>query len=389
MPRGSKPGERRGGRQKGTPNKKTALRNAALGAAAADPNLSPLDYLLSVMGDDALVLETRVTAAREALPYFHSKPQETTPRQRYGRPAPNDSGGGGSQRSIKIGIFTGGAHSAETKPQTGSTADPPLAGQPREHEAANVPAQRTMTPLEFLLGVMRNPDTAANLRLRIASLVTRYVHPRHIADGAAKIEVNDPTGFSIDPPLARELRDAKRRYDFLWTTSVSQPEHFKREGAGLRARIEEIELSLECPCPSLYGKKERKADHERLQALSRIRYSGLKLSAHEDVEEAWLTARLASWETIPDGAAQTRLRALDTRRWWEDSRNREPLTAGEKAEFRALRTLYASHRDDQDDLPSIRDLSMRRMTQAHMELRFKNYPLVETMRPPDRQAARG
>jgi hypothetical protein len=105
MPRGSKPGERRGGRQKGTPNKKTALRNAALSAAAADPNLSPLDYLLSVMGDDALVLETRVTAAREALPYFHSKSQETAPRQRYGLPAPNDSGGGGSQRSIKIGIF--------------------------------------------------------------------------------------------------------------------------------------------------------------------------------------------------------------------------------------------------------------------------------------------
>ena len=35
MPRGSKPGERRGGRQRGTPNKKTALKNAALAAAAA------------------------------------------------------------------------------------------------------------------------------------------------------------------------------------------------------------------------------------------------------------------------------------------------------------------------------------------------------------------
>jgi hypothetical protein len=30
MPRGSKPGERRGGRQRATPNKKTALTNAAL-----------------------------------------------------------------------------------------------------------------------------------------------------------------------------------------------------------------------------------------------------------------------------------------------------------------------------------------------------------------------
>jgi hypothetical protein len=385
MPRGSKPGERRGGRQKGTPNKKTALRNAALGAAAADPNLSPLDYLLSVMGDDALALETRVTAAREALPYFHSKPQETTPRQRYGRPAPNDSGGGGSQRSIDIRVFKGGSDSAQTKTRTESTDDPTKTCELPKHGSANKP---TMTPLEFLLGVMRNPDTAANLRLRIASLLTRYVHPRHIADGVAKIAVNDPTGFSIDPALARELRDAKRRYDLLWTTSVSQPENFKREGAGLRARIEEIELSLECPCPSLYGKKERKADHERLQALSRIRYSGLKLSAHEDVEEAWLTARMASWGTIPDGAAQTRLRELDTRQW-EAPRNPEPLTAGEKAEFRALRTLYASHGDDPDDSPFILHGNMRNIRQAHMELYFAKYPIVETVRPPGRQAAWG
>lgn len=49
MPRGSKPGERRGGRQRGTPNKKTALRNAALAAAAANPEILPLEFLL---GDD-------------------------------------------------------------------------------------------------------------------------------------------------------------------------------------------------------------------------------------------------------------------------------------------------------------------------------------------------
>ena len=46
MPRGSKPGERRGGRQRGTPNKSTVLKNAATAAAANDPNLSPLDFLL-------------------------------------------------------------------------------------------------------------------------------------------------------------------------------------------------------------------------------------------------------------------------------------------------------------------------------------------------------
>ena len=97
MPRGSRPGERRGGRQKGTPNKKTTLRNAALSAAAADPNLSPLDYLLNVMREQTLSLETRVAAAREALPYFHSKPQESAARQatpgRYGNASFNGNSG--------------------------------------------------------------------------------------------------------------------------------------------------------------------------------------------------------------------------------------------------------------------------------------------------------
>jgi hypothetical protein len=48
MPRGSGPGERRGGRQRGTPNKKTALRNAAITAAAANPNMTPLDFLMTI-----------------------------------------------------------------------------------------------------------------------------------------------------------------------------------------------------------------------------------------------------------------------------------------------------------------------------------------------------
>ena len=49
MPRGSKPGERRGGRQRGTPNKSTLLKHAAIKAAATDPNLSPLEFLLKFM----------------------------------------------------------------------------------------------------------------------------------------------------------------------------------------------------------------------------------------------------------------------------------------------------------------------------------------------------
>jgi hypothetical protein len=75
MPRGSKPGERRGGREPGTPNKKTALVNAAFDAATSNPDLSPLDFLLEVMRDSSLLPDWRIKAALAALPYVHTKPE--------------------------------------------------------------------------------------------------------------------------------------------------------------------------------------------------------------------------------------------------------------------------------------------------------------------------
>src|ERR1700757_3866137 len=73
MPRGSKPGERRGGRQKGTPNKSTALKKAALSAAAADPTMTPLQFLLGIMRDPKAPTELRVQVARTAAPLVHGK----------------------------------------------------------------------------------------------------------------------------------------------------------------------------------------------------------------------------------------------------------------------------------------------------------------------------
>src|SRR6516162_9490335 len=77
MPRGSRPGERRGGRQPGTPNKKTALVNAAFNAATSNPELSPLDFLLEVMRDSSIPPDWRIKAALAALPYVHSKPERS------------------------------------------------------------------------------------------------------------------------------------------------------------------------------------------------------------------------------------------------------------------------------------------------------------------------
>ena len=79
MPRGSKPGERRGGRQHGTLNKKTALRNAALAAAAANPEISPLVFLLGIMRDPNVSSELRFKAAQTTLPFAHPKPGSARP----------------------------------------------------------------------------------------------------------------------------------------------------------------------------------------------------------------------------------------------------------------------------------------------------------------------
>ena len=69
MPRGSKPGERRGGRTKGVPNKRTAETVAKVEASG----LMPLDYMLSVLRDPGAPVEQRMDAAHKAAPYVHAR----------------------------------------------------------------------------------------------------------------------------------------------------------------------------------------------------------------------------------------------------------------------------------------------------------------------------
>jgi hypothetical protein len=67
--RGSKPGERRGGRQKGTPNKATAAKVAEVAASG----LVPLDFMLRVMRDENEDMGRRLDMAKAAAPYVHAK----------------------------------------------------------------------------------------------------------------------------------------------------------------------------------------------------------------------------------------------------------------------------------------------------------------------------
>jgi hypothetical protein len=69
--RGSKPGERRGGRVKGVPNKKTAAVLAAVEASGE----TPLQYMLRVMRDPKAEPARRDDMAKAAGSYVHPKLQ--------------------------------------------------------------------------------------------------------------------------------------------------------------------------------------------------------------------------------------------------------------------------------------------------------------------------
>ena len=81
---GSKRGERRGGRQKGTPNKITAKREAEIAASG----LTPLHYMLGIVRAEAppglnasvaIARETlRFEASKAAAPYCHPRLQAVT-----------------------------------------------------------------------------------------------------------------------------------------------------------------------------------------------------------------------------------------------------------------------------------------------------------------------
>lgn len=67
--KGSAPGERRGGRQKGTPNKRTAEFQAAVAASGIEPR----EFMLAVMRDETKELSVRMDAAKAVAPYVHSR----------------------------------------------------------------------------------------------------------------------------------------------------------------------------------------------------------------------------------------------------------------------------------------------------------------------------
>src|SRR5438552_1671356 len=172
MPRGSQPGERRGGRKPGTPNKKTLLKNAVFLAAAADPNRSPLDFMLALMRDPQVLLALRIEMAAAAASLVHPRPRVSRHgphpmeirRQRARAGWVESAHPGGDQKSPgRSGEPKSSGAGVEEKPACGAGGEKHAVAGERKIEASSITIApqadgggdpSRLDPLNFLLGVI-------------------------------------------------------------------------------------------------------------------------------------------------------------------------------------------------------------------------------------------
>ncbi len=264
MPRGSKPGERRGGRQRGTPNKKTVLKDAVFSAAASHPNASPLDFMLGLMRDPKVPTDLRIEMAAAAAPFVH--PRLKPPRK------------------IRASGFRGNADFTAQRMEAKLNPDGPGAAD--------------LMPLDFLLSVMNDPDATPQQRIKAVRVAARYKHA--LADaGEMPIVIEDKFGFKIDPALARSIRDDEVRNKDLWYSGTvlrdaSSPDQaYRREREAMAARSTEYRKALEAvECPAAYTALEADKDRTRVSEFYKRRRRLEKLTREENIEEAHLFARL-------------------------------------------------------------------------------------------------
>jgi hypothetical protein len=390
--RGSRPGERRGGRQKGTPNKKTALAQAAIAARAANGNLSPLDLMLAIMRDPHVALVTRVKMALRALPLLHTKlkavpsgssglghngaavpSSDAAKKSNSGRKsapathgdakaeagdnsaaaasAPNDSlessrkSTTNDDASAELGSGGAAAQSVDRSQQSGTdsrNSAPATNGEATTEAGAKHP---DLMPLDFLLSVMRHPKTPATLRIKVALATQPYLHPRKSNRLTTPVAVaGDRHGFEVEPALAKKLRNEIARLGQFKRRRHPRPEDQKTVQK-LNQKIEAKIATLQCPCPSRYSVKDAANDHQALIRLWQKRRSRAKLTAREDTALAHINARYTAYSLGPEARARARLAALRKKR----RVGRPRLSPHERAELRCLTTLYPPELSEIDE----------------------------------------
>jgi hypothetical protein len=325
MPRGSKPGERRGGRQRGTPNKKTLIKDAVfLAAAAADGDRSPLEFMLALMRDPQVPLDLRIDMAAAAAPLVHVRPRAS----RRSRPHPMEM----RARARRLRLVD--ASAGQPPAPSGEESAIPSRAQGEAYLTVAAPERSSggdFCPLDFLLCVMRDAEAAPRQRVRAARVAARYKH--RPPEGSVNL-VEDEFGFKIDPVVAKAVREIKAQRDALSPARWSKPPPADiKKSEGLLGRLREQIETIDCP--DGYGGLDLDNDETRVAELQARRRTQVKLTRDEDAEEAYLVARSEVYRTTPKHQAWCRFYELEKYRALGYT-----LTTSELSELEALRTQF-------------------------------------------------
>jgi hypothetical protein len=289
------------------------------------------ELLLSLVDDPALPADTRLAVGRKLF--------------QANRP------GSVADRSKKS--------NAQSHPLIRGVQDDKLADE--ANQTSQVQKGKTLVPkaepttfatLGLLLRIAQDPTAAPVERRKAASEAAQYFLPKKIAPKKSRRRKFPPDecGFSVDPNLARELRDTKLKLACLPLSGAKlSPYTIAQRATKLQARIKEIQEALQCPCPSKYRWKnyinrnevdaEIVWDNDRLKVLGKRRADKKMFTPEEDLEEAIRTARFDSFMVGPEIAARERLADLRQKKRAADYGGPR-LTHAEEATSRFLALLY-------------------------------------------------
>jgi hypothetical protein len=292
MPRGSRPGERRGGRQPGTPNKKTLLKLAGIDAAGDEA--SPLVFLLRLMRDCDVPVAERLNAAAEAAQYVHTRPKAASDQDSVVcvvEAGPHGFGWGAVEQFMKVL----------------RKAEPEAHPNPAEGDDL-----QKLLPLEFMLRVMRDPKVPPQIRFRAVKLAARYTHAKQAAvaddlpDGEKRAILDNRHNFEIPAEAAVRFRDARPRFEDMGPESGAAWVYAFRNNSVAELGLE---AARDLELPDGYGYQDFQTDDGMLRDISAKRRKQ-PLSAQEQFAEAHLLARKFTYQRCRD-RARSRVEELD------------------------------------------------------------------------------
>lgn len=319
MLRGSRPGERRGGRGRGTPNRRTILRDRILSIGLEHPTASRRAFLFKLVKDRKLPADTRMAVAPKCFPAKRTR----SPLKRR----PRASAGTGAQEAVA---------------QAGSA----LASEDWQ-TLVLVRAGQDFSPqgLDALLGIVQDAAADSKMRRKAARKIAEFLLPK--IPKKPKV-LPDEYGFVVSPKLASTYRDIhlELRPLSLVNERTRKIPAIADKIKKLKARSDAILRRLQVPCPTRYGVEQAAKDLGQLMKFTELRDNDTTLSEGQLAEEAHVKVRFDVLAASPEMVARRRRKALADAEWrFKIGRATgdfyaPPLSRQEQHELEFLRRLF-------------------------------------------------